>query len=214
MLKNIHLIKPHLLLLLLYSFFARIEPSAVPSSPISSEIAAFVEYAPLAPRDAFTSTFDDPTARVPPAPQDATSTASIVSSREITSPSLPLEEWHLVLEENASFLPTQAAAAVLEAFYKGAKTTIAHYTGDNRMLRLLFGELELMFSPLLARVRAYVMREVASVWLEYMLQTVVMGAPATYSGWMVYGPDVRVRVVLRVRQQVGVGGTGMDWRRR
>lgn len=213
---NIHLINPHLLhlLLLLSSFIAPIKASAVPKPPTTSETVASVKYAPFARRDAFTSTFDDPTAPPqPPASHDETSIASIVSSREMTPPSPPPEEWHLILEENASFLPTQAAAVVLEVFYKAVRAILAHYFGDNRLLRLLFGELELMFSPL-ARMQAFVTREMASVWLEYMLETVVLGAPAAYSGWMIYGPDVRVRVVLRVRQQVDVDGIGMGWRRR
>ena len=218
MLEKIHVINPQpllLLLLLLSSFLACIKASAVPSRPNPLGTILFVDHARSSPRDAFTCIFDDETAPVPPpASHDETSTASTVSSREITPPSPPPEQWHLILEENASFLPAQAAAVVvLEAFYKAVNTTVAYHVGDEYLVRLLFGELELMFSPL-ARMQAFVAREMASVWLEYIMETVVMGALAAYRGWMFYGPDVRVRVVMRVREQVGVDGVGMGWRGR
>ena len=177
MLRNIHVINPQplLLLLLLSSFLACIKASAVPSPPNPLGTILFVDHTRSSPRDAFTSTFDASTAPTPPpASHDQTSTASTISSREITPPSPPPEQWYPILEENASFLPTHAAAVVLEAFYKAVNTTMAYFVGDEYLLRLLFGELELMFSPL-ARMQAFVAREMASVWLEYIMETVVMG---------------------------------------
>lgn len=215
MLKVIHLIEPHLLhLLLLSGFFARIKTSAVLSPPIRSGTEAFAEDAPPScPCDGFTCTFDAVTAPPPPSPtsHSKTSAFSILSSRENPTLSPPPEkEYHLILEENFSFLPAQAAAAGLEAFYKGVKTILAHYAGDDYMLRMLFGEMELIFMPL-ARMQAVITREMVSCWVDYMLATVARGEMAAYRGWMIYGPDVRVRVGLRVRGWVGVNGVGVGW---
>ena len=67
-----------------------------------------------------------------------------------------------------------------------------------------------MFSPL-ARMQAIVKREMVRVWVEYMPETVAMRGATAYGGWITHGPDVRVRVVLKVRGQAGVDGVCGGW---